>query len=345
MERNEVTISWASLWKVLAFLALLGVLFVSREIIIAIILAVIISAALDLIVDYFEAKHVPRILSTIAIYIVGIFILAVVIYIAVPIFLVELNGFFENSSGFVGTTTESFGFNQSLFETIREGINQYTSNLLGGRTTLVSILSQFLGGLVTMVVIFVLSFYLTIGRNGVEKFFLTIIPEDHHIVTIQIYEKVRQKISRWFMGQLFLSVMIGALVFVGLSLLDVRYAFILAITAAILELIPYVGPIFSGAAAALVAFGSDPTLGIYTVLLFILIQQFENHVLVPAVNRYTTSLDPVVVIIALLIGAQVFGIIGIILAVPLAVAGQEILRYRAQKQAEKLTLEETIINV
>lgn len=335
MERNEVTISWASLWKVLAFLALLGILFVSREIFIAVILAVIISAALDLIVDYFEARRIPRILSTIAIYIIGIFILAVVIYIAVPIFLVELNTFVEHSGQIIGATTESFGLNQSLFETLRQGINEYTSNLLGGRTTFISILSQFLGGLVTMVVIFVLSFYLTIGRNGVEKFFLTVIPETHHVITIQIYEQVRHKISRWFMGQLFLSLIIGVLVFVGLSLLDVRYAFILAITAAILELIPYVGPIFSGAAAALIAFGTSTTLGVYTVLLFIIIQQFENHILVPAVNKYTTSLDPVIVIIALLIGAQVFGITGIVLAVPLAVAGQEILRYRTKQVREE----------
>ena len=334
-EKIEVTISWNSLWKVLVLLGIIGAFYVSREIFIAVLLAVIISAALDLIVDYFEARRVPRILSTIAIYIIGIFFLAVIIYVAVPIFLVELNGFVENSGELLGASGDSFGFNQSLFETMRQGINEYTSSLLGGQTTLVSILSQFLGGLITMIVIFVLSFYLTIGDAGVEKFILTVVPEHQHLATLQIYEQVRHKISRWFMGQLFLSLIIGIFVFVGLSLLGVRYAFILAITAAVLELIPYVGPIFSGALAALVASGQSTSLGLYTIILFVVIQQAENHLLIPSVNRYTTSLDPVVVIISLLIGAQVFGIIGIILAVPLAVAGQEILKYRTKILKEK----------
>ena len=100
---------------------------------------------------------------------------------------------------------------------------------------------------------------------------------------------------------------------------------ILGILAGIFELVPYVGPIFSGSVAVLVAATDSLTLGVYTLLLFILIQQIENNVLVPAVMSLTTSLNPVVILISLLVGAKLFGFIGLILAVPAAVLLQEII--------------------
>lgn len=325
MKKNEFTISWGSLWKILAMLALVAVLFLARDILIAILLAIIISSALDPFVDFLEKRRIPRLLGTLAIYIASVLVVALIIYIIVPIFLVELNGLIENSGDVLGTATESLGINTSIFETIRATINEFTGNLLGGRTTFVSILSQLLGGLLLMVIVIVISFYLTVGRDGVERFLMTILPEAQHESVLDIYERVRHKISFWFTGQLFLSIFIGVTVYIGLSILGVRYSFILAVTAALFELVPYVGPIFSGSVAILTALASSFTLGVYTLVFFVVIQQFESHVLIPNVNKFTTNLNPVIVIISLLIGAQVFGIIGIILAVPVAVSFEEIL--------------------
>ncbi|MDP3901745.1 MAG: AI-2E family transporter, partial [bacterium] len=94
---------------------------------------------------------------------------------------------------------------------------------------------------------------------------------------------------------------------------------------AILEIIPYVGPIFSGALAIIVAMTDSLTLGLYTLIAFVVIQQLENQLFVPAVTNLTTSLNPVVALIAILMGAQIFGVIGLVLAIPAAVLIQELI--------------------
>jgi predicted PurR-regulated permease PerM len=137
---------------------------------------------------------------------------------------------------------------------------------------------------------------------------------------------VRRKISLWFRGQLLLSLIIGLAVFIGLWILGVKYSLVLGIAAGLFELIPYVGPIFSGSMAVLFALTESVTLGMYALILFIVIQQIESHLLIPTVMGRTTNLNPVIVLVSLLMGGKIFGLIGVILAVPLAVLVQEMLR-------------------
>lgn len=325
----QLQISWALLWKILAMTAIIGIAFLSIDILVAVLLAIIISSSLDPFVTFLEKRRIPRLLGTLMIYILSLIGLTLFIYIVLPLFLVELNNFVNANISTGATVVGPGGINASIFETFTATINQFIANLSTGTTSLIAVLSQVLGGLVTVGVIVVISFYLTIGRDGVERFLATILPLQYRTPVLSVYERVREKISHWFVGQLFLSLIIGVLTYVGLLVLGVKYAFIIAITAAILELIPYVGPIFSGTLAVLVAVATSGTLAIYTLILFIAIQQLEQHLFVPAVNRYTTDLNPVIIIIALLVGAEVFGILGVILAVPVAVAFQEIVRYWA----------------
>lgn len=333
MEAQKLTISWASLWRVLAMLALVATLYISRDVFVALILAIVIAAALDPFVDWLEKRRIPRILGTLSVYIIVIFIIALVLYIALPIFLTELNGILENSNDIFGSMVESLGLQATVLQTIINSINEFTNSLLGGQTTLVSVLSQLLGGLLLMIIVFVISFYLTIGRDGVERFTRAILPYRFHASVLSIYERIRHKISYWFAGQLFLSAVIGVAVFIGLAILGVPYAFILSITAALFELVPYVGPIFAGSLAVLTAMTQSTTLGLYVLALFIVIQQLESHLLIPAVNRYTTNLNPVIVIVSLLVGGKVLGLVGVVLAVPFAVLFQEIIKHWAHTNA------------
>jgi predicted PurR-regulated permease PerM len=151
-----------------------------------------------------------------------------------------------------------------------------------------------------------------------------ILPQAYEAEVVKVYTRVRIKIGQWLEGQLLLSIGMGVLVFLGLWLLDVKYSLILGILAGILELVPFVGPIFSGSVAILVGLSTSLTLAFYVLLLFIVLQQLEGHVLVPAVTPFTTNLNPVVVLIALLLGGKTFGFIGLVLAVPIAVFVQEL---------------------
>lgn len=320
-----MNIAWGSLWRLFFMLVLTVVLFISLDVLIALFLAIVISAALDPAVSWLEKKKIPRILGTLAIYLLAIFLLALVVYAIVPIALSELSNLLASLSEKISRPDLEFINISEWVEVINEGLSKVTNILISGGRSFLDITSRVLGGIALTASIFVLSFYLTVGKDGVERFLLTILPSAYETKAIDLYNKVRRKIGRWLRGQFILSLAVGFTVFIGLWLLGVKYSLVLGILAGLFELVPYVGPIFSGAISVLVALTNSVTLGIYTLLLFIVIQQLENNVLTPAVMSLTTSLNPVVILTALLIGAKLFGFIGLILAVPAAVLLQEII--------------------
>lgn len=324
MEIREFSVSWGTLWRILAMATLVAVIFVSRDVLVAVLLSIVISSALDPMVDWFERKRIPRLLGTLTIYLLVLLLIAIVFYILVPVGLVEVNSFLANNEGLYeagNNIASNSGF--SIDGTISDLRRQFA----GGELNLVELFSHFLGGLILAIVVFVLSFYMTIDRHGVKKFLITIVPIGSQEAVLEVYRRVHRKISSWFVAQLMLSLFVGLAVFIGLWILGVPYSLILGVAAGLFELIPYVGPIFSGGLAVIFALSGSVTLAFYTFLLFILIQQLEAHILVPAMMGRSTNLSPVVVLVSLMIGGSVFGIPGAILAVPAAVTFQEILYY------------------
>jgi predicted PurR-regulated permease PerM len=324
MEQKGFEITWASLWRVLFMILLATILFTARNILIGLFLAIVISAALEPIVTWLEKRRIPRILSTLGLYIVILFVIALIAYAIIPIALAELNILLGSVGKYSGTIFNLID-TSGLIQSVNEALAKVSNLLLSGSTSLVNLGTKFLGGITAVASVFVLSFYLTVGKDGVEKFFVTVLPSIYEPKVVDLYRRIKKKMGHWLGGQLLLSLAIGTFVFIGLSLLGVKYSLILGILAGVFELIPYVGPIFSGSLAVIVGLTQSINLGFYVLILFIIIQQLENHVLVPAVNRLTTALQPVVVLISLLIGGQVFGLIGLILAVPAAVLFQELI--------------------
>jgi len=188
----------------------------------------------------------------------------------------------------------------------------------------------------------VMSFYLTASRDGVKKFLVAIFPDAMETKVISIYNRTKARIGKWFQAQLFLSLIVGLLVFVGLSLLGVKYILVLAVIAGLLEIVPIVGPIFAGALAVSIALTESLPLAIYTLILFLVIQQLENNVLVPLVMRRRTGVHPVMIMVSILAGAQIAGLVGIMLAVPAAVFVQEMadewMSVKSSRRAGQLTV-------
>ena len=333
-QQKGISISWGGLWKVVAMLLLVWVLVMARDIWIALFLAIVVSSALDPAVSWLEKRKLPRILGTLGIYILAIFLIGLLVYAVVPIALSELS-IFLSSLGKISKGLDDFVDASSLIQALNQALTKFTNVLLSGSSSLLDIGSRFLGGLTMTVSVFVLSFYLTVGKDGVERFLVTVLPSIYEEKAVDLYYRIRRKIGRWLTGQVILSVAVGILVFLGLWLLGVKYSLLLGIIAGIFELIPYVGPIFSGALAVLVGLTGSLSQGLYTLILFIVVQQLENQLLVPAVTKFTTDLSPVVILVALMVGAQVLGLIGLILAIPAAVLFQQLLEDWSQSKARK----------
>lgn len=335
MNTKDINVSWELIWK-LFFAGLIGwLLFLARDVLAALLLAIVVSTAFHPAVAFLERKRIPRIIGTLVIYLLAIFVIGLIIYTIVPVALSELTNLLESSGTFLKSLSAEAEV-RAVVEALRANLTRLTDLLFSGDISLIEIASRFLGSAIFAVAIFVLSFYLTLGRDEVERFLVAVLPAAYEEKAIQIYARVSRKIGRWLTGQLFLSLVVGVVIFLGLWILGVKYSLLLGILAGILELIPYAGPIFTGAISILVAFGDSSVLALYTFILFAIVQQLENHFLMPTVMRYTTALNPVVVLISILIGGRIFGVVGIILAVPVAVFFQELLAdWAAAKQVRK----------
>ena len=179
-------------------------------------------------------------------------------------------------------------------------------------------LSVIFGGAFSFVLIVVVSFYLAVQERGIENFLKIVVPLKHEKYIVGLWHRTQKKIGLWIQGQLLLALLIGILVYLGLTILGVKYALLLAILAAIFELIPVFGPVLAAIPAVAVGFIDSVTSGFVVLGLYIIIQQFENHLIYPLVVQKVVGVPPLLVIIALIVGAKLAGFLGILLSVPAA---------------------------
>ena len=192
---------------------------------------------------------------------------------------------------------------------------------IGGGDAVTMILGAvwgFVGGLFGMVTILLLTFYMLVESQRIFDFFVRLFPRHRRQQVAEVSQLVQLKVSAWLGGQIFLGFVIGATTAIGLGLMGVPYFFVLALIAGIGEMIPMVGPLIAAVPAILVAFTVSPGLALGVAVFFLVQQQLENAVLVPKLMGETVGLNAVTVISALLIGSELLGFSGALLAVPTA---------------------------
>ena len=182
-----------------------------------------------------------------------------------------------------------------------------------------------IGGVFGLITVLVLAFYLLVDSSSLILVFLRLFPREKRAQVNDACRRVTNKISAWLGGQLLLGGIIGSTAALGLYLMGVPFFWVLALIAAIGEMIPIVGPILSAVPAVAVALSVKPTLALAVIVFFVVQQQLENHLLVPKIMQRQVGISPVFVIIALLIGGSLLGVIGAILAVPTAAILQVLL--------------------
>jgi predicted PurR-regulated permease PerM len=167
-----------------------------------------------------------------------------------------------------------------------------------------------------------------------EQLALVLTPEKYHGQALGIVKKIRTKISQWLYGQLILMLLAFIIYYIGLTLLGVPYALAIALFGALMELLPYIGPILAGIPAVFIGLLVSPVLGLSALVFYTLAHQFEAHVLAPQVMKRSAELNPVAFILAVLIGYELAGPLGIILAVPvtmiIAVFVEDLLEQKAK---------------
>lgn len=322
---------------ILLFLAgILGVIFLYtiKDILMMLFFAIIISSGISPIVDKFEKLKINRVIATLIVYLLIILLISILLYIVIPPLAKEVTTLANDIPNYFqgrGLFASENPTYQDVLKSIEQITKSFGKQLSDVASDLFAGLIKIFGGFLATLLTLVISFYLTIQDNAMKSFLKSILPPEQQEQVLRIIARSQRTLSRWIRGQLFLGLVIGSLTFIGLSIIGssyqgTSYTLLLSIFAGIGELVPIIGPIVSAIPAVLIGFAINPLQGFSVLLLYFLIQQFENYILVPQVMKRATGINPLVSLTALLIGAKLAGIIGILLAVPLTALFSEFLK-------------------
>ncbi len=334
--KKSFEIGRQTIWRVFIFVGLVLLLYFARQALGVLAVAIVISLGLEPLVNFLENRRIPRLLSVIIIFFLGLLILSAIIYFLVPIIINEMGGFLEHFSRSFSSIF-GVGLPKTLIQSFSLSLNKVLGFLTASNISVTGAIGAIFNKAVLVFSTIIITFYLTVERDGTERLLRVILPDMYERSVLRVFENFKLKIRRWFVAQLGLSLIIGVVVAFGLWLLDVRYFLILGLVAAVFEIVPIIGPVLAGAAAFLVAVSDSFTLGLYAVIFFVIVQQLESHVLIPLIIGKTMKVHPVVVLVSLLAGAQVAGFVGIVLSVPIAVIAQEIFSHLAERKDERRT--------
>ncbi len=317
MDSQRFDISYTSIFRVLLVAAVLFFAYLIRDVIGLVFVAIFLSAAITPWVNWFHLRKIPKAVAVIIIYVIAFAILSFVIVLIVPVVVEQVNqlsaSFPDHYEKIMLGLAQLRGEEVSNMSipTLQTAFGPATSGVLG------TIASVF-GGIVAFAALLVLMFYMIINEKLLVRFIQLLTPKEYRDYAVDFMRRAQIQLGRWLRGQLFLMLFIAILTYVGLSVLGIKYALILALIAGLFELIPYAGPVLSAIPAIIIALTVSPVMGIFVVIMYFVIQQIENNFLVPKVMQHALGLNPLVTIIAILIGAKLGGIVGAIIAVPTA---------------------------
>lgn len=320
---------------ILGFVAL----YFLRDILLVVLLSIVVASAVEPGAKWLSRWNVPRLISVLLIYsIIAIGLVVVFYFLFLPIlnetvsFLGSLPSYLGNlkvwspleSSSFLSSNGALKGIGESF--SLVDIVNELDTTIQGISNGFFSTASSIFGGIFSFILVIVLSFYLSVESDGVTKFLKIVIPASRENYIIGLWKRSQHKIGLWMQGQVVLAIIVAVLVFLGLTLLRVPNALLLAVVAGLFEIIPLFGPILAAIPAVvitLVSGGLTPALMV--VGLYIIIQQFENQLIYPLVVKKVIGVPPIVSILALIIGGKLAGFIGLIISVPVAAALMEFL--------------------
>lgn len=326
-------ISTGTFVRFLAVLAGAYLIWFLKDVFISLLVAVVIASAISPVATKLNRFFIPRSVTVFTILATAVAIFTAIFVLLVPMFYTEFAAFSKSFYVFqrdiINYISSYTGNKQLVSEVIRdwslEDIQNTAMNLItSGSSAAASTIGTVSYFIFQTVFIFVISFYLAVLPNGVERFLRIITPPKKEDYIISLWERSQKKIVAWAKGQFILALLIGVSIYIGLLVIGMPNAFLFALLAAVGEIIPMVGMLIATVPAVLVALLSGGAAFAVTVLIFyILVTQFENHILAPLVVNKVVGIPSVIVIIALVVGGSLAGFWGVLLAVPVAATVME----------------------
>lgn len=327
---------------------IVALLWLARGALFPFIFALVLAYVLLPLVNWFESGirrlfprfRGPRAVAILLTYLAAIIVLAVFFLLVAPVITQQFELLWENRQeigGFVqGVADDALAqyrenvpaeIQTQIDAAVRQAgarLSAAAQGVVGQTISAVTSTVAFIAGLV---IVPVWLFYVLYDQNRFMRKAVEVIPAQIRADTVNVLRISDRILSQYLRGQLLLCVVVGVFATIGLALLGVPFFAVLGLIAGIFEILPFVGPIIGMVPAVLVAVIERPILGLWTLLLFIGIQQVENAVLVPRISGKAVELHPALIVLVLIIGSQVAGLAGAILAVPVTAIIRDVFKY------------------
>lgn len=341
-EHQTLDISSASILRAIIIVLFFAFLYVLKDVLIVFLFGLIIASAIAPFANWLDQKGFPRLWGVLLLFLIVTGLFALIASLVIPSLsddieqlITTIPRVFEKVSVSLENVQQGAPAYLDFVGEIQNILSAFSSYLQQSSQSVIGLVVSIFGGVISFIAVLVISFYLSVTKKGIESFIESVVPEKYELYVKDLWKRSERKVGLWLQGQLLLALIVGLVVYVGLSLLGIRFALILGLLAFMLEIVPVVGPVLAAIPAVILAFMQDPTLGLWVLVFYIIVQQLENHILVPVVMGRTVGLNPVVVIISLLVGGQLAGIAGMILSIPVATVIVEVIDDMAKKKESR----------
>lgn len=294
-----------------------------KSVLLPFVIALVISYILNPVVAMLHKRKMPRTVAVLLIYVVFSVLITVVLLNLVPMFVKqtkELKEHYPRMFIQAQQWTEELKDNRFLPPSIRDGMKRSFQKAEQVISTAIANALNGIGETINMIfiafIIPFLTFYMMKDFQLIEKAALAIVPPKHRGRTVELLEQIDRTLGNYIRGQLLVCVITGSLAYLGYWLIGLPYPLLLASLVAVFNIIPFIGPFFGAIPAVLMASTVSLKMVLIVICVNIIVQLLENNVVSPQVVGRTLQLHPLFVIFALLVGGELAGIVGLILAVP-----------------------------
>jgi len=316
---NKVDISTSTIIRFILVLLVLWFAYLVRDVFVLMFLVLIFVAGLSPTVDRW-AKSITRPGAVISVFLLLFLFLAAIFSLLIPPLVEQIQKFSFNLPYYTEALSRAndHGFLTSFAQAVVKNLNQVSSQLSNIGEVLFSKTVGVVSGVVAVVTVIVLTFYLLLEEEGLRKLYRGLVPDDWQEALSETTRKIGGKLGAWVRGQIVLMLAVGLSTTIGLLIIGSPYALSLGIWSGLTEVVPILGPWIGAVPGVIVGLATSPLQGFLALLVYVIVQQLENNILVPRIMAKAVGLNPVIVILAIIVGGKLYGILGILLGVPLA---------------------------
>ena len=300
-------------------------LFFIKNLLLPFFIALIISYLLHPIVTILHERGVPRAIAVLLIYIIFFGTLTIILSKTIPLLIGQIKDFMDHFpvilqkvEGWLDIIRHDPTY--PLPDTVQDGIDSFFENweskLAKGVVDVTGWISSTIGIIFTLFLVPFVSFYILKDYKLIEKTVITFVPKKQRKEMIRLLRDIDEALGNYIRGQLLVCTFVGILAYIGYLLIGLPYALLLASIVGLTNIIPYLGPFIGAAPAVIVGLSISWKLGLSVFVVNLIIQMLEGNVISPQIVGRSLHIHPLFIILSLLIGGQVAGIVGMILAVP-----------------------------